>query len=63
LQKISEGIVLGKIPRCPHCFGGRPRFDIKKEIYNCPGFRDDEKFVNCFKKYNFDELKRDPWTD
>lgn len=27
LNKIGDGIVLGSIPRCPHCFGGRPKFN------------------------------------
>lgn len=27
LNKIADGIVLGSIPRCPHCFGGRPKFN------------------------------------
>ena len=47
IEKIADGIVLGRIPRCPNCFGGRPKYDNKKGEYNCPGYRDDEDFKNC----------------
>ena len=38
IDKIVDGMVLGKIPRCSSCFGGRLRFDYKTGLYKCPGF-------------------------
>lgn len=68
IAKIADGIVLGRIPRCPHCFGGRylfslwrPKFDFKKGTYNCPGYRDDVDFKNCHKTFTLAEITRDPW--
>ena len=63
IEKIADGKVLGKIPRCSHCFGGRLRFDYKTGIYNCPGYRDDTDFHNCQKKFQLGEVKRDAWVD
>lgn len=63
IEKIADGKVLGKIPRCPSCFGGRLRFDFKSGVYSCPGYRDDTDFHNCHKKYQMNEIKRDPWID
>lgn len=59
--KVADGIVLGRIPRCPNCFGGRPKYDYKTGIYTCPGFRDDEDYKNCHSTFTKEELKRDPW--
>ena len=61
ILKIADGIVLGRIPRCPGCFGGRPKYDFKTGVYSCPGYRDDEDFINCHKTFEKGELKRDPW--
>lgn len=63
VAKVADGKVLGKIPRCPKCFGGRPKFDFKTGLYTCPGYRDDEDFKFCNKKYTMDELPRETWTD
>lgn len=51
VQKIADGIVLGRIPRCTSCFGGRPRFDYKTGKYTCPGYRDDVDYKNCHKVF------------
>ena len=59
--KVADGIVLGRIPRCPNCFGGRPKYDYKTGIYTCPGYRDDEDYKNCHSTFTKEELKRDPW--
>ena len=45
--KVADGKVLGAIPKCPNCYGGRPRFDFKSGTYTCPGYRDDEDYKNC----------------
>jgi len=38
--------------------GGRPRFDINKGIFTCPGFHDDEHFRRCGKIYHRRVIKR-----
>lgn len=63
IEKIADGKAMGKIPRCPSCFGGRLRFDDKTGVYNCPGYRDDTDFHNCQKKYQLGEITRDTWID
>jgi hypothetical protein len=49
--KCADGIVLGRIPRCPNCFGGRPKYDYKNGQYYCSGYRDDVDFKNCHTTY------------
>jgi len=63
VQRVADGKVLGKIPRCPRCAGGRPKFDAKTGMYKCPGYRDDEDFKFCNKKYTMEELPREEWVD
>jgi hypothetical protein len=63
IDKIADGKILGSIPRCPACGGGRPKFDRGNGTYYCPGYRDDEEFKNCHKTFTFAELPRDPWID
>ena len=62
VAKIADGRLLGKIPRCPSCFGGRLRFSYKANTYECPGYHDDESFVNCGKVFKGSEVKREPWV-
>jgi hypothetical protein len=62
IEKVADGMVLGKIPRCSSCFGGRLRFDYKRGVYNCPGYRDDADYHNCHKVFTLKEVTRDPWT-
>lgn len=42
IEKCADGELLGRIPLCSACGGGKPRFDGKTGIYKCPGFMDDE---------------------
>ena len=51
-KKIADGRLLGRIPRCPKCFGGRPRFDQETNTYYCPGYHDDADFKNCHSTFN-----------
>ncbi|CAG9319539.1 unnamed protein product [Blepharisma stoltei] len=60
-ERIADGVVLGAIPKCPSCGGGRPKFDFKKGTYYCAGYRDDVDFVNCHKKYSLSDLPRNSW--
>jgi hypothetical protein len=56
-------MVLGKIPRCPSCYGGRLKFDGKTGIYTCPGYMEETDFKNCNKKFSFNEITRTPWIN
>ena len=48
---------------CPSCGGGKLRFNRNSALYSCPGYMDDEDYVNCHKKFTMEEIKRDPWTE
>jgi hypothetical protein len=63
ILKCADGATLGRIPRCPKCFGGRPKFDFHKGTYYCSGYRDDEDFKNCQSTFQLGEIMRDAWTD
>jgi hypothetical protein len=62
-DKCADGKVLGRIPMCQSCGGGRLRFDMKTGIYKCPGFMEDDDFVNCNKVYTMDQVKRTEWEE
>jgi len=59
IARVAEGMVLGAIPRCPSCAGGRPNFDLKAGLYTCPGHMDDDVFVHC--DWSSYSLQRVPW--
>lgn len=61
VERVADGQVLGKIPRCPVCFGGKPRFNYEKGDYVCGGFRNDDEYNFCNKKFIFKDLLREPW--
>ena len=61
--KCADGATLGRIPRCPNCFGGRPKFDHKAGTYFCSGYRDDTDFHNCKSTFQKGDLKRDTWDN
>ena len=63
VYKCADGATLGRIPRCPNCFGGRPKFDHKKGTYYCSGYRDDTDFHNCHSTFQKGDLKRDTWDN
>lgn len=62
VEKVADGMVFGKIPRCIKCGGGRPRPDHSAGTYKCPGYMDDDVFKNCHHTYTWDELSREKWT-
>ncbi len=43
--------VLGSIPKCQKCGGGRPRYDNKNGKFQCPGYMEDTEFKHCRKVY------------
>ena len=63
MQRFADGKVLGKIPRCESCGGGRLRFDYKSGTYMCPGYMEDDTFVWCQKKFDISFIKRQPWIN
>jgi hypothetical protein len=63
IYKCADGATLGRIPRCPKCFGGRPKFDHQKGTYYCSGYRDDVDFKNCHSSFQLSEITRDAWTN
>jgi hypothetical protein len=62
-KRIADAKVLGVIPKCPSCGGGRPKLDTKSKTYYCPGYLEDVTFKNCHKTFNFNEIVRVPWKD
>ena len=62
-DNCADGKVLGKIPQCESCGGGRLRFNMKTGIYKCPGFMEDDKFVNCHKTFTMEEVNRTRWVE
>ena len=63
IDRVADGMVRGRIPRCPKCGAGRLRYDSENSLYRCPGYMDDTDFVFCRFKANADEVKRDKWLD
>lgn len=62
-EKCADGKILGQIPRCPNCGGGRPKFNKETSTYKCSGFMDDDKFRNCNKTFQIEDIKREKWID
>lgn len=60
-ERCADGKILGQIPMCSACGGGKLRFSAKPGIYSCPGFMDDIDFRNCNKNFSMEEIKRAPW--
>lgn len=59
--RCSEGKLLGALPNCPKCFGGKLRFNIKTGEYSCPGYMEDTEMINCNFKSN--DIQRNTWLD
>ena len=59
VQRCAEGSVLGALPSCPLCSGGKLRFNSKTGIYLCPGYMDDDVFKPCY--YNSTTVTRNQW--
>ncbi len=63
VARISECSVLGAVPLCQDCGGGKLNFDIRTCTYRCPGYMDDTDFVRCNHKFEFPEVHRLAWVD
>ena len=62
-ERCADGKLLGKIPTCTKCGGGRLKFDRNTGVYTCPGYMDDDVFKNCGKKFQMNQIVREPWTE
>lgn len=63
VERIADGELLGKIPRCPLCFGGRLQFNNKTGVYKCPGYFEDVKYIRCKGAFDRDFIQREQWTE
>jgi len=57
IERCSDGASFGALPRCPKCSGGRLR--VIAGHYVCPGFMEDDEFINC--DYVTSTIKRVQW--
>jgi hypothetical protein len=63
VDRCSQGKLLGSLPMCSKCSGGKLRFNVKTGQYYCPGYMDDTDFINCGFRANFEDVLRNPWID
>ena len=61
IERIADARILGVIPKCPSCGGGRPKLDPKTMTYYCSGYLEDVKFINCHKSFPYASISRVPW--
>ena len=59
VERCAQGSVLGALPRCPHCFGGKLRFDKEKGLYWCHGYMDDDEYKPCY--FHANTCQADEW--
>ncbi|KAL4465226.1 hypothetical protein ABPG74_001940 [Tetrahymena malaccensis] len=62
-SRMADCQILGTLPNCTKCGGGRLRFNQQDGTYFCKGYMDDADFVNCSAKYARNEVTRGTWTD
>lgn len=61
VARCAEGKLLGGLPNCPKCTGGKLKFNITTGEYYCKGYMDDDVFKNC--GYKSDTATRLEWTE
>jgi hypothetical protein len=47
VQRCAQGAIMGRIPACPLCVGGKLAYDAATGIYTCGGYMDDAHFRAC----------------
>lgn len=62
VNRVAQAKVLGCLPNCPVCGGGKLRFNIQTGEYRCPGYMDDTTFRYCGFR-TFSGIERTPWID
>ena len=63
VERVADGRILGRIPKCSSCGGGHLRFNPKTGSYTCPGYMEDSDFIHCNKLFSVTEISRLPWQD
>jgi len=61
LERIAEAKVLGSIPKCSLCGGGRPAWDKKYGYWVCKGYLDDVVWEDC--SFISTSVTRVPWIN
>jgi len=62
VARVADGHAFGKIPRCPKCFLGKPRYDVATDKYKCPGGFEDDNFVRCsWTSKGLTSVQRETW--
>jgi len=59
IEKIASSMVLGVIPKCPTCGGGRPKY--QNGFWFCEGYRDDTDWTDCH--FVGTEIARENWVE
>ncbi|OMJ69787.1 hypothetical protein SteCoe_32404 [Stentor coeruleus] len=63
IERIADAKILGVIPKCPACGGGRPKLNPKTMTYYCSGYLEDVDFINCHKSFKYSDIVRTQWQD
>ena len=61
VERCADGKLLGAIPRCSVCSGGKLRFHALTGEYFCPGFMEDTTMINC--SFKSKEVVRNAWIN
>jgi hypothetical protein len=61
VQRCAQGAIMGRIPTCPLCSGGKLKYDAATGIYACPGYMDDADFRPCF--FKSADVTRGIWVE
>lgn len=61
VERCAQGKLLGAVPNCPQCSGGKLRFNINTGDYFCPGYVEDTTLIVC--NFMSKDVKRNEWID
>jgi len=70
-ERVADGLLLGKIPKCPGCKGGRLRFNNQTGTYFCPGYIDGgyfytdlgDDYIFCNRVFQYEEIERETFIE
>jgi hypothetical protein len=61
LNRCADGYALGRVPKCPACFGTKyfcfnlsPVYNKYTGEYLCPGYKEGDNFIKCDTSYTRD---------
>lgn len=63
VERVADGELFGKIPRCPLCFEGHLQYNYKRGLYICPGFWEKDHFRRCKAAFDRDFIQREQWVE